>query len=79
MPSVRQILYTASIVTFDGSDTNAYGELCEPGQGYTEQSGFWDPDRASTPAAHLVTRPQGATVLLCIQHDYSLWYHNPGQ
>jgi hypothetical protein len=27
------------------TNTNAYGEPCEPGQGYTEQSGWWDPDR----------------------------------
>jgi hypothetical protein len=42
---VGQIIYTATIVTLDGSDTNAYGEPCEAGRGYTEQSGFWDPDR----------------------------------
>src|SRR5258705_6087818 len=41
------IFYSAKIITLDGSDTNAYGEACEPGAGYTEQSGWWDPDRAS--------------------------------
>ena len=40
------ISYSATIITLDGSDTNAYGEACEPGAGYTEQSGHWDPDRA---------------------------------
>jgi len=29
-----------------GSDTNADGEACEPGRGYSERSGFWDPDRS---------------------------------
>jgi hypothetical protein len=42
---VPVVFYTASIITLDGSDTNAYGEPCEPGQGYTEQSGWWEPDR----------------------------------
>jgi len=44
MNSPRLLYYSATIITLDGSDTNAYGEPCEPGQGYTEQSGFWDPD-----------------------------------
>lgn len=44
MNSPRLLYYSATIITLDGSDTNAYGEPCEPGQGYTERSGFWDPD-----------------------------------
>ncbi len=40
------IYYTATIVTGDGSDTTAYGEACEPGHGYTDASGWWDPDRS---------------------------------
>ena len=40
------IYYTATIITLNGSDTNAYREACEPGNGYTEASGWWDPDRA---------------------------------
>jgi hypothetical protein len=39
----RLIVYTATIITFDGSDTTAYGERCEPGHGYSEAEGFWDP------------------------------------
>ncbi len=41
----RKLYFTATIITFDGCDTNAYGEACEPGHGYTERSGWWDPDR----------------------------------
>jgi hypothetical protein len=44
--AVPRIFYTATIITLDGSDTAANGEACEPGHGYTEQSGWWDPDRA---------------------------------
>jgi hypothetical protein len=40
----RGLYWSATIVTFDGSDTSAYGEPCEPGRGYTERSGWWDPD-----------------------------------
>jgi hypothetical protein len=40
------VYFTATIVTLDGSDTTAYGEACEPGRGYTEACGWWDPDRA---------------------------------
>src|SRR6266536_3028508 len=43
---VPVVFYTASIITLDGSDTNAYGEPCEPGTGYTEQWGWWEPDRS---------------------------------
>jgi hypothetical protein len=38
------LYWSATTITPDGSDTNAYGEACEPGRGYTEQSGWWDPD-----------------------------------
>ncbi|GIH16124.1 hypothetical protein [Rugosimonospora africana] len=40
---VPVVYYTATIITFDGSDTNAYGEGCEAGRGYREESGWWDP------------------------------------
>jgi hypothetical protein len=42
---LRLVVYTATIFTFDGGDTNAYGEPCQPGHGYREDSGFWDPKR----------------------------------
>lgn len=42
----RLLFFSATIITFDGTDTNAYGEDCEPGQGYTEQSGHWSPDQS---------------------------------
>jgi hypothetical protein len=41
----RVLYYTATIIAMDGSDTNAYGEACEPCHGYTEQSGWWNPDQ----------------------------------
>ncbi|MEJ3741785.1 hypothetical protein WEI85_00585 [Actinomycetes bacterium KLBMP 9797] len=40
------LYFSATIITLDGSDTNAYGEPCQAGQGYVEQSGWWSPDRA---------------------------------
>jgi hypothetical protein len=46
MAPVPVVYFTATIVTLDGSDTTAYGEACEPGRGYTEACGWWDPDRA---------------------------------
>jgi hypothetical protein len=46
MTTARELYFSATIITLDGSDTNAYGEACEPGQGYREHSGHWDPDRA---------------------------------
>jgi hypothetical protein len=42
----RLLYFSATIITLDGSGTNAYGEGCEPGQGYTEQSGHWSPDQS---------------------------------
>ncbi|SRR6266540_1448813 len=46
MTTARELYFSATIIILDGSDTNAYGEPCEPGQGYSEQSGHWDPDRS---------------------------------
>jgi hypothetical protein len=46
MTTARELYFSATIITLDGSDTNAYGEPCEPGQGYSEHSGHWDPDRS---------------------------------
>ena len=46
MTTIRALYFSATISTLDGSDTNAYGEACEPGQGYREQSGHWSPDRS---------------------------------
>src|SRR6266511_1711623 len=43
---VPVVFYTASIITLDGSDTNADGEACEPGHGSTERCGWWEPDRS---------------------------------
>jgi hypothetical protein len=40
----RRLYFSATIITMDGSDTNAYGEACEPGHGYTETAGWWNPD-----------------------------------
>jgi hypothetical protein len=42
---MRALYYSATVITLTGGDTNAYGEACEPGHGYTEQSGYWSPDR----------------------------------
>jgi hypothetical protein len=39
-----QIYYTASLQEPDDTDTDAYGESCLPGHGYTERSGWWSPD-----------------------------------
>jgi hypothetical protein len=40
----RRLYFSATIITMDGSDTNGYGEACEPGHGYTEAVGWWNPD-----------------------------------
>jgi hypothetical protein len=40
----RLLYFTATIITMDGSETNAYGEVCESGHGYTEAIGWWSPD-----------------------------------
>lgn len=40
----RQIFYTADLVLPDGSDTTADGDYCGEGQGYSVESGWWDPD-----------------------------------
>jgi len=42
---MRALYYSASVITLTGGNTNAYGEDCEPGHGYTEQSGHWSPER----------------------------------
>jgi hypothetical protein len=36
--------YTADLLTPDDTDTNCYGEECEPGHGETLTSGWWRPD-----------------------------------
>jgi hypothetical protein len=41
---MRALYYSASVITLTGGNTTAYGEACEPGHGYTEQDGFWNPD-----------------------------------
>jgi hypothetical protein len=41
---MRALYYSASVITLTGGNTTAYGDECEPGHGYTEQDGFWDPD-----------------------------------
>ncbi len=41
---MRALYYSATLITLTGGDTNACGEACEPGHGYTEQSGHWNPD-----------------------------------
>lgn len=43
-PDYRAIYYTGDLIVSDGSDTNCYGEECEPGHGYTLTSGWCDPD-----------------------------------
>jgi hypothetical protein len=43
---LRTLYYSATVITLTGGDTNAYGEACEPGHGYTEQSGHWNPDHS---------------------------------
>lgn len=42
---MRALYFSATVTTKTAGDTNAYGEPCEPGHGYTEQSGHWSPDR----------------------------------
>ncbi len=39
-----RVWYSADNVVSDGSDTNGYGEGCEPGAGYEIASGWIDPD-----------------------------------
>jgi hypothetical protein len=46
MTTIRELYFSATIITFDGTDTTADGETCEPGQGYNKQSGHWSPDRS---------------------------------
>jgi hypothetical protein len=33
------------VTVLTGGNTNAYGEPCQPGRGYTERFGHWSPDR----------------------------------
>lgn len=40
--TLATIYYTADIFTPDDSDTNVYGEPCEPGYGQTMESGWYD-------------------------------------
>ncbi|MBF9135283.1 hypothetical protein I0C86_41265 [Plantactinospora sp. S1510] len=57
----KYVTYNASITKSDGSDTNAYGEPCEPGKGYRElapKRGFYPQrnysrDSGESPAAWL--------------------------
>lgn len=42
------ILYTADVITPDGSDTGVYGDACEPGHGATLESGWISPDWSCT-------------------------------
>jgi hypothetical protein len=41
---MRALYYSGSVITLTGGNTNANGEGCEPGHGYTEDCGFWNPD-----------------------------------
>lgn len=41
---LARIRFTATIVTPDGSDTNVYGDPCEPGYGAIMEDGWWNPD-----------------------------------
>lgn len=38
------IYYTADLTTPDNTDENCYGEPCQPGYGYSLESGWLDPD-----------------------------------
>lgn len=40
--TLATIYYTADVFTPDESDTNVYGEPCEPGHGETMESGWFD-------------------------------------
>lgn len=40
---VKRVFYVADIVRPDGSDSDCYGEPCEPGCGYALESGWYDP------------------------------------
>jgi hypothetical protein len=42
--AMYRIYYTASLQEPDDTDTDAYGEPCLLGHGYTERSGWWSPD-----------------------------------
>lgn len=42
--SDRKIYYTADVIIPDGTDTNAYGEPCLEGHGYTIDQGWVSPD-----------------------------------
>lgn len=46
LPEVAVLYFSATIITLDGSATTSDSEPCESGTGYTEQSGWWDPDRS---------------------------------
>jgi hypothetical protein len=37
-----KLWYTAEKITYDGSDSDCYGEPCEPGTGFTMESGWVD-------------------------------------
>jgi hypothetical protein len=39
-----EIYYTGDLMTPDGSDTDCYGDGCEPGSGFTLENGWVDPD-----------------------------------
>jgi len=42
--TLATIYYTADLYTPDDSDTNVYGEACEPGYGETMEQGWHEPD-----------------------------------
>lgn len=44
MTTLATIYYTADILAPDETDTNVYGEPCEPGFGQSMESGWWNPD-----------------------------------
>ncbi len=44
MSDLKQIFYTADVIVPDGSDTDVYGEPCEPGHGAVLNMGWISPE-----------------------------------
>ena len=44
MTAVPRIYFTGTLITPDGSDSDVYGDGCEPGEGMTMDTGWLSPD-----------------------------------
>jgi hypothetical protein len=47
--AIPRVYYRATIITLDGSDTDAYGEPCEPGHGYAKTLRLVEPPTGTAP------------------------------